>query len=134
MSKHKVNKHERPKAVTVARSNRARVVENAANREITRWEVAYARHPHVPALARQWSEQDAIAAAQRVVETCQRIRAHHTPAPTMAEVVESIRIAPPRPAPTGFIDPHTIRLAQRLSVALGLFAVFCAGLALGRAL
>lgn len=81
-----------------------------------------------------WSEQDAIAAAKRVVDVCADIRTSHPPTPTMEEVVESIRIAPPRPAPTGVIDPHTIRLARRLPMALGIFMVFLAGLALGRVL
>lgn len=133
MSKHKVNKHERPKAVTVARSNRARVVENAANWEIARWDVAYAKRPHVPMLARQWSEQDAIAAAQRVVDVCQRVRAQHPP--TMAEVVESIKLKPAtRPIVPHFVTPDVIRLAERLPVLIGVLAVFLAGLAVGAAL
>lgn len=121
MSKHKVNRHERPKAVAVARSNRAQVAEHVANREIPRGEVADANRPPIPRLAPQWSEKDAaIAAEKHVVDGCDRTRVQ--PKPT------------PAPAPTGYIDPDTLRLASRLTHALGLMAVFIAGLALGKML
>lgn len=100
-----------------------------ANREIIRWDVAHEHRPHTPALAREWTEQEAMTAAQRVVEVC----ASQPPAPTMDEVVEQIRIKP-RPEAPHFVTPDVIRLAQRVAVALGLLAVFFAGLALGRAL
>ena len=125
-------------AVTQARIS-ARSAQDAerraavANREITRWDVAHEHRPHTPALAREWTEREAITAAQRVVEVCAEIRASQPPAPTMDEVVEQIRLKP-RPAAPHFVTPDVIRLAQRLPVALGLLAVFFAGLALGRAL
>lgn len=104
-----------------------------ANREITRWDVAYDHRPHTPALAREWTEREAMTAAQRVVEGCAEIRASQNPAPSMDEVVESIKLKP-RPATPHFVTPDVILLAQLLPVALGLLAAFFAGLALGRAL
>lgn len=55
------------------------------------------------------------------------------PAPSMDEVVESIKLQP-YPATPHFVTPDVILLAQCIPVALGLLAAFFAGLALGRAL
>lgn len=104
-----------------------------ANREITRWDVAYDHRPHTPALAREWTEREAMTAAQRVIEACAEIHSSQNPAPSMDEVVESTKLKP-RPAAPHFVTPDVILLAQLLPVALGLLAAFFAGLALGRAL
>lgn len=48
----------------------------------------------------------------------------------MDVVIEDIRM---KPAPH-FVDPHTIRLANRLSICFGLMTAFLAGLAVGAAL
>ena len=45
-------------------------------------------------------------------------------------VVDSIRMKPTH----HFVDPHTIRLAQRIPIYLGLMTAFMAGLAMGKAL
>ena len=104
-----------------------------ANREIIRWNVAHEHRPHTPALAREWTEREAMTAAQRVVEVCAEIRASHPPAPTMDEVVESIKLKP-RPTAPHFVTPDVIRMAERLPALIGVLAVFLAGLALGNAL
>lgn len=104
-----------------------------ANREITRWDVAHDQRPHTPALAREWTEREAITAAQRVAEVCAEIRASHPQAQTMEEVVEQIRIKP-RPEAPHFVTPDVVLLAQRVAVALGFMTAFLAGLALGAAL
>lgn len=106
-----------------------------ANREIIRWNVAHEHRPHTPALAREWTEREAMTAAQRVVEVCAEIRASQPPAPSMDEVVEQIRIKPHQKTPLPhFVTPDVIRFAHRLEIAFVLFAAFCAGLALGNAL
>lgn len=104
-----------------------------ANRELIRWGVAHEHRPHTPALAREWTDREALTAAQRVVEVCAEIRASQNPAPSMDEVVESIKLKP-RPAAPHFVTPDVIRFAHRLEIAFVIFAAFCAGLALGAAL
>jgi len=72
---------------------------------------------------------DALRPATATLPDVRAVRIEDQTQP-MDAVVDSIRMKPTH----HFVDPHTIRLAQRIPVYLGLMTAFMAGLAMGKAL